>query len=305
MVQQTDFFGYEKYTIASAELQVSVITLGATVTSIQFAGRETVLAHQTAQHYFEAEGYVGAIIGRYANRIREATAEIDGKPCHLTPNEGRHHLHGGPDAFDRRRWDAEVLSESAVKFTLFSPHGDNGYPGNLTAAVTYTVTGSSLRIDFEGDCDAPTLYAPTTHIYFNLGSTASILETQLRINADAVVETDGELLPTGRLLPCEGVYDFRRLRPIRQSYDHCFLLNSPQACVAAYGDIGMALETDYPGLQLYTGECLNMDLKSGSGFAVEPAFPPDSPNCATFPSPLLMPGQHYRKYIHYRFVQNK
>ena len=182
MIQKSDFFGYDSFTISSERLSVRVMTLGATVIDFRFDGRPVALRFETAQEYLDSDAYLGAIVGRYANRIGGARFTLNGKTYELPANEGKNQLHGGKNSYDRRIWDAEVCGDSAVRFRLFSPDGDNGYPGNLSIAVTYTVAGDRMRIDFEGDCDADTYFAPTTHLYFNLGGAPTVLDTRLWIN---------------------------------------------------------------------------------------------------------------------------
>ena len=136
MVIKRDFCGEEEYLIDSGTLQVSVMALGATVTGIMLEGRQILLQYGTAREYLEGSAYIGALVGRYANRIGGAAFDLNGIHYSLTKNEGENQLHGGPNAFDRRHWQAEILGENSVRFTLFSPNGDNGFPGNLRAAVT-------------------------------------------------------------------------------------------------------------------------------------------------------------------------
>ena len=200
MIQKSDFFGYDSYTISSERLSVRVMTLGATVIDFRFDGRPVALRFETAQEYLDSDAYLGAIVGRYANRIGGARFTLNGKTYELPANEGKNQLHGGKNSYDRRIWDAEVCGDSAVRFRLFSPDGDNGYPGNLSIAVTYTVAGDRMRIDFEGDCDADTYFAPTTHLYFNLGGAPTVLDTRLA----------GEIRRTAGLLAGKGHRGLRR-----------------------------------------------------------------------------------------------
>ena len=174
MVSKQEFSANEKYVICSGNLRVEIADLGATVTGIAFRGRPVLLGYETPEEYLTGSAYLGALVGRYANRIAGAAFHLNGKRYALLKNEGENQLHGGPNAFDKRRWQAEILEENSVRFTLFSPDGDNGFPGNLTASVTYTVSGGTLRLDFEGDSDADTVFAPTSHMYFNLDGAENI-----------------------------------------------------------------------------------------------------------------------------------
>ena len=301
MSAKEDFCGIDCYTLSTDRLAVRIMTLGATVIDLRFDGRPVLLNYATAQEYLRGDAYLGAIVGRYANRIAGARFCIGGKDFPLDRNEGDNQLHGGKDSFDHRNWEASPCGENALRLTLFSPDGDNGYPGNLTASVTYTVSENRLRIDFEGESDADTVYAPTTHMYFNLGGSETILNTQLWINAKTYLPVDAALIPVGGPQPAGGLYDFSQGKPIAGNIDHCFPLEGHHACTAADGGVEMELYTDYPALQLYTGEFLN-GRKNG-GFAIEPEFFPNSPNRPDFPSPLLHAEEHFHKYAEYRFRQ--
>ena len=136
MINKTDFCGYDKYTITSDDISVELITLGATVTSLKFQGRETALFYDSAEEYLNGAAYICAAIGRYGNRIGGAKFSLNGTEYTLAANEGKNQLHGGPDSWDKRRWQAEVIGDKALRFTIFSPDGDNGFPGNMTASLT-------------------------------------------------------------------------------------------------------------------------------------------------------------------------
>lgn len=296
---KTDFFGYDCYTITDGALSVSILTLGATVVSLRYRGKELALHYDDAAGYLGGTSYAGAIVGRVANRIADSRAALNGREYSLTPNEGKNQLHGGPNAFDRKIWTAEELGENAVRFSCTSPDGENGYPGNLTAAVTYRIEGERLRIDFEGACDADTFFAPTTHLYFTL--TENALDTVLQISADSYLPVDASLLPVGAPAPVDEVFDFRAPRKIGQDYDHCFVLSQQTACVAEGDGVRMTLRTDFPGLQLYTGQALAAPLKPYQGFAIEPEFFPDAPHHPDYPSVVLKGGEVFRKFVEYTF----
>ena len=150
MIQLSDFYGYSMYTISSDTLSVSVMSLGATVTRLVYQGRNVVVSLKTPDDYLQDNSYLGAIVGRYANRIAGGRFPLNGKTVQVEQNEGRNHLHGGSVGFHKRVWTAECLGEQAVRFTLHTPDGDAGYPGELTMHVTYRVEGSRLFLDFEG-----------------------------------------------------------------------------------------------------------------------------------------------------------
>ena len=299
MIERSEFDGYGLFTLSSEQLEVSVTELGATVTKLVFAGKTLSLGYGTAAEYLAGRAYLGAIVGRFANRIGGGAFELNGKRCELTKNEGANTLHGA-DAFNTRRWRGEILDDG-VRFTLFSPDGEAGFPGDLTAQVSYRVSGNILRIDFEGDAAEDTVYAPTSHMYFNLDGSRDVRGHVLQMNASGVLEVDGALIPTGRILPAEGAFDFSAPRTIGQNYDHCFVLSGEPACRVSAGGVSLTLTTDYPAVQLYTGAFLGEAIGANRGFAVEPEIYPDAPNKPSFPSATLRAGEHYHKYAAYAF----
>lgn len=299
-MKRENFFGYEKYSFGSGALSVSVVTLGAAVTELRFAGRNMVLCYPDAAGYLDGTAYICAAIGRYANRIAGARFTLNGREYVLPANEGANQLHGGPDSYDKRRWEAEVLGDDSVRFTLHSPDGDNGFPGNLTASVTYTVSGDTLRLDFGGVSDADTVYAPTSHMYFNLDG-SSALDHSMRIDSAGWLEVDGGLIPTGRVMPPEGDFDFHALRRVTRDYDHCFVMNGEHACTVEAGGVRMDVFTDFPAMQVYTSSGMGAPHGKNAGLAIEPEFYPDSPNHPDFPSTVLHAGEHFHRYAEYKF----
>ena len=302
MVKQSPFGDYMLYTIEADELRFSVTDLGATAVSIRFDGREMILGYDNADDYLSKGGKLGATCGRYANRIGGAAFTLDGVEYRLTANEGKNILHSGPNAFDKQRWGSEVL-ENGVRFSLVSPDGENGFPGNLRAVVTYTVKGTTLRIDFEGETDRDTVYAPTNHMYFTLGGSGSVLDAELYVNASRYLAVDEGLIPTEQTPVADTAFDFRKLRRVEQDYDHCFVLDGEPACTMKRGSVGMDLVTDLPALQVYTGLHLKAPFEKNEGLALEPESFPDSPNRPDFPDTTLRVGEHYHRWAEYRFFE--
>lgn len=303
MITKESFGKYEKYTISSEALSVTVTTLGATVLSLRYRDRETVLGYATPDEYFSHTNYLGAICGRVANRIKDSRFALNGREYRLAENENGNMLHGGPHAFDRKTWKAEVMAKkNAVRFSYLSPDGENGFPGNLNASVTYQVEGAKMTVLFEGDSDADTVFAPTTHMYFNLGDDADIRVTELSLPCNRYLAVDAELIPT-RVLPVSGRFDFIGSRPIGGDYDTCFILDPERApiAMAQSGDIRMTIRTDFPAFQLYTGQGLPIPHHPYQGFALEPEFYPDAPNRPDFPSVMLRAGRHFHRFAEYEF----
>lgn len=325
-------------------MSVAISEYGATLTSVRVPDRrgevgEVTLGHDHVDGYVHHNAYLGSTVGRYANRLRAGRFSIDGQDFQVTQNNNGQHLHGGVHAMHTQVWSAEVLSVSgatAVRFTHVSPAGDEGYPGNLTVVVTYTLPhdANELRIDFAGATDAPTLCNLTNHAFFNLAGKGDILDHTLTIPAERFISTDASLIATGERATVDGTpFDFRHARRIGQDinaehrqlrlaggYDHCFDLGSPTglrlAARVTEASSGRSLEvlTDAPGIQFYAGNFLDGSITGRAerkfsyrhGFCLEPGLFPDSPNQASFhragyPSGVLRPGEHYRQRMIYRF----
>ena len=302
MIEKVSFHGTDKYVICSGELSVSVMTLGATITEISFAGKNRVLAFERPEDYPASTAYLGATVGRYANRIAGSAITLDGVRYELTPNEGKNQLHGGPGTWAFREWKAEITGENSVRFEICGEDGENGFPGTMNASATFTVSGSSLRIDYRGITDKTTVFAPTNHAYFNLAGEGSVLNTVMKMNSSLYLQVDEENIPTGLALPCVGDFDFSSPRPIGRSFDHCFVVNSEEMLVAEAGGVRLTLHSDMPAVQLYTGDGLRDPLYPNAGFAIEPEFYPDSPNHPEWPSPVLRPGEEFHRYEELTFT---
>ena len=267
-------------------LSVSVLSYGGILQSVHLPdGTNVVLGFDDVADYEHAvPRYMGALIGRYANRIAGARFTLDGHEHRLTANDGPNCLHGG-DEFDRAHWTAESVRDG-VRLTHSSPAGEHGFPGTLTAHVTYTLARdrNALRLDFEATTDAPTVVALTSHTYWKLGDG----DHELQVLADRYTPVDAQLIPTGDIAWVSGTpMDFRAARRITRDYDHNWVLNAQGlAAVLRHPASGRVLRvsTTEPGLQVYTN----------TGVALEPQRFPDSPNQPHFPTAVLRPGQTYR-----------
>ena len=301
MIEKKLFGPYDCYTLSNGELEASFTTLGAMMTGLKHRGRECAVCYQDAPAALKGDCYLCKAVGRYANRIGGSAFTLGGTRYELTPNENGNQLHGGPDTVDKRVWDAEPVGENAVRFSITMPDGENGFPGTLTMSVTYSLIGSALRVDFGGETDQITVFAPTVHPYFNLGGEDSVLRAKLCINASGHLEVDGGLIPTGTVLPCEGRFDYASLREIGEDLDDCFIITSDHACTLEMGDKRMDVYTDFPAIQIYTGSVMPEPYPANRGVAIEPEFYPDSPNHPEFPSTVLRPGEQFSRYVEYRF----
>lgn len=287
--------------------------------------RELLLGHARPQDHQHEGGYLGGLIGRYANRIAGACFTLDGVEHRLAANEGSNQLHGGPDGFHRRRWQVLQATPRELLLELVSPAGDQGFPGELTVQVRYAISGpSELTLSWTAQCTAACPVNLTSHAYFNLdGDARSIAGHQLQIRAGEVLPVDAGQLPTGEVLPVGGTpFDFRRLRAAiaedGRVYDHnwrlaeaCAVGREPAAVlVASDGRVTMELYTTLPGLQHYSGQHLaeargrdDLPFAASAGIALEPQFFPDSPNRPEWPQPscIVRPGETVAHAIRWRF----
>jgi aldose 1-epimerase len=325
-------------------MRVAITNYGGIVVSIVAPDRngkpgDVVLGFDNLEGYLAKEPYFGALIGRYVNRIGNARFKLDGVEYKLPANDGPNSLHGGLQGFDKRVWAArEVPGEHpALELTYLSKDGEEGYPGNLSVKVVYSLTDdNSLRIDYSATTDKDLVLNLTNHSYFNLAGEGNgdILKHQIMINADRFTPIDGTLIPTGELRKVAGTpFDFRKPAAIGaridaddeqikfgKGYDHNFVLNRSGAGLGLAARVtdpgsGRALEvlTTQPGLQFYTGNFLDGSIhgKGGraygrrSAFCLETQHFPDSPNKPSFPSTVLKPGQTYRESTVFRFSTSK
>lgn len=291
------------------------MTYGATLVSLKTpdrAGRiaEIVLGYDDLDSYRSGASYIGATVGRYANRIAGASFTLDGVKYGLTANNGRNSLHGGGKGFDKQVWEAERIGDDAVRMRYVSADGEEGYPGRLTVQATYSLDeDDTLSITYEATTTAPTPVNLVNHAYFNLTGdrTKSILGHELTIAASSSTPVDESLIPTGEIRPVAGTpFDFRVPTTIGAriggDYDHNWVLDKPTGPAAILTDpeSGRSVEvrTTQPGLQVYSGTFLDAPR---TGICLETQHFPDSPNQATFPNTILRPGEIYRQTTTFAF----
>lgn len=305
-------------TLRSEKAEVELIPLGAAIRSIRVPDREgrlldVCLGYDDPRQYRELDACLGGTVGRYANRIAGALVTLGGRDWPLTANEGKNTLHGGAEGFHRKLWEY-VCGENSVTFSLTSPHGEEGFPGELLVEVTYALAGDRLTVSYEARSDADTVVSLTNHAYFNLAGHQSgpMDGHELTLRADSYTPFGPGNLPTGEIRSVEGTsLDFRRPTVMDgQVLDHNFVLGErPQVCLySPKSGIGLELSTSLPGLQLYTADFLSPRRGKGGlsygprhGICMEPQFFPDAPHHPSFPSPLLKAGEVYRQEIAYRF----
>jgi aldose 1-epimerase len=284
----------ECYTLAG-NIEVTVLTLGATLNSVNVDGTNVTLGHDSVAGYLDHIGYRGATVGRCANRIANGRFTLDGVEHRLSVNEAPNTLHGGVDGFNRRLWSARVDGEDVV-MELTSPDGDQGFPGTLHVEVRYAVSGSELRLDYRAVTDRATVVNLTSHAYWNLAGGGPIDDHELQVDASRYTPVDATLIPTGAVADVAGTsLDFTRPRPLGpEVYDENFVLDEGSARLFDPAS-GRTLElvTTQPGLQVFTGD--------RGGVALETQAFPDAPNQPAFPSTVLRPGEEYRQSTGYRF----
>jgi aldose 1-epimerase len=312
-------------------IELQVLDLGATVHRLVVTGgdgvrRNVVLGHPTPAEYLDATFYLGGTIGRYANRIASGRFELDGEPVAVGTHDRGHHLHGGPDGFDRRVWSIERHDDTSVELALTSPDGDQGFPGEVRATVTFTVRDDRVDVELTATTTAPTVVNLTSHAYFNLAGEGSGTADDhlLRVAAERYTPVDDTGIPVGEHAPVEGTpFDLREPvvvgDAVRSSHpqvvassgiDHNFVLDGAGERVVARLDCPatatrLELTSDQPGLQVYTGNFLDGKrrstsgglLRQGDGIALEPQLFPDTPNHPEWPSAELRPGQTYRSRL--------
>jgi aldose 1-epimerase len=335
----------ELFTLTNANgMEVRITNYGGIIQSILVPDsngemENVTLGFETLDEYLAGHPYFGNITGRYANRIAEGTFTLGEEAYQLAINNDPNTLHGGEKGFDKFVWEAEEITSDAgvgVKLSRVSPDGEEGYPGNLTVDVTYTLTNdNALQIDYLATTDATTVVNLTNHAYFNLAGdgSGSIEGHELQLMASNYTPVDATLIPTGEIAPVAGTpLDFttphaigERIRDndeqmvIGRGYDHNFVIDRPSpddtelilAARVVEPESGRVLEisTTEPGIQFYSGNFLDGTVigaagkmyRQGDGFALETQHYPDSPNQPEFPSTVLEPGEEFQSTTVYAF----
>ena len=318
-----------------------ILTMGGILANLYMPDRDgklddVIFGFDSVDDYLNGGGYQGALIGRYGNRIGSGRFTLNGVTYQLALNDnGKNHLHGGNVGFNQKLWDVvpfETADSCGLILTLTSPDGEENYPGKLDVKVTYTLTDNNeLKIDYEAESDADTIVNLTNHSYFNLGgySSGNILDHTLWVDADSITEIGSDLIATGKAYPVDGTpFDFRKPEKIGAriesddpqvkfggGYDHNFNLNKGSAFAKAaelYDEKSgrvMSVYTDQPGVQIYTSNMMNGDVKFKGGLSqiprsaicLETQHAPDSPNHPEFPTTTLRAGEKYDTTTVYAF----
>lgn len=323
-----------QYTLQAGLVTVQLISYGATLSSVRIPDRKGVvddvtLGFDTLEGYLNPHPYFGGTLGRVANRIARGRFSMDGQTYTLFLNDGRNHLHGGKKGFDRAVWagtGAERSGLALVSFSYSSPDGEEGYPGNLDARVTYALDDAgALEVAWEARADRPSIVNLSNHAYWNLkgAGRGDIKDHLVTLDAERYIPSDAELIPTGEIRSvAETPYDFRKPKVIGKDiekagggYDQCFVLGALEGGWRRVGRVvdpsagrGMEMFATQPGVHFYSGHMMKPITGRGGktysvdgGFALETEAFPDAINQKGFPNVILRPGETYAEKMKIRF----
>lgn len=317
------------YTITAENgMEAEVLDYGVTLRTLMVPDQngnliDVVLGYDTIEEYEANDGYLGATVGRFANRIAKGNFVLNGKEYQLAVNNGKNHLHGGIKGFSHYVWSAEEIDDG-VAFSMVSPDGDEGYPGTLNVTVTVTLKDAALQLSYHAVSDQDTILNLTNHSYFNLNGRGDIHGHLLTVNADSFTINDAGCLPTGEIVPVENTaMDFRTEHAIGDAvdseepcvalcggYDSNYILNGDPGVIARAPESGivMTMTTDQPGVQLYTANQTSERRGKGgttfgrrSGFCLETQHYPDCIHHPEWPTCILKAGEEFKSTTTYTF----
>ncbi len=314
--------------LTNDHLKVQLTDLGASLVAVETRDAkdrwDNVMITATAEQCLTGNSPLGVTVGRFANRIGLGKFELNGKKFTLATNNGPNHLHGGKDNFSKRIWALTDQESDTLTFSLVSPDGDQGYPGEVNVSITYALEENRLILNYKATTSAATIINLTNHGYWNLtgDNTASVYDHQLQLFADQYLENDEHVLPTGHILSVENSpYDFREptrlgehIKATRNGYDNCFCINDwdqtlREAAIISDPISGriMKVLTTEPGIQLYTANHFDGTKTFGGAgkhhaFCLECQHYPDAPNLPAFPSTELNPGATYLQTTIHEFT---
>ena len=328
MVKKTYFGshrGREVYllTLDNGSLKAGILSFGAALHSLVYKGVDVCLGYEQLGQYVHQDGYIGACVGRHANRIAGSRFELNGKEYVLSANEGENQLHGGREGFSHKVWDFQC-GENEVTFSLDSPDGDEGFPGNIHVEICFRLEGCGLVIEYRAESDADTVLNLTNHAYFNLGGHGSgaVYSHELQVNAQSYTPCGAGNIPTGEIASVDGTaLDLRaptvlgdRLNDhrlgITEGLDHNFVLDGRRAGSLYCPETGirMDVETSTEGMQVYSagfltprqGKC-GAEYGKHHAVCMETQHFPDAVNHENFPSPVLRAGEEYEHWTRFWF----
>ncbi len=315
------------YTIGGGRLTASVTDYGATLVALTVDGVDILLGFDDPKGYTDSTCYLGAVVGRNANRIGGAAFELNGETVRMTPNENGNNLHSGPNCWHLRMWTVEKLAENAITLGIDSPHGDQGFPGNAHISVTYIIEENGLRVVYDGVCDRDTVFNPTQHAYFNLAGQnhpEKAMAQILTLPTAHFTPADAASIPTGEVRSVEGTpMDFRSPKAIGRDidmdydalnlqggYDHNWTVEADPCAILTDPESGrtMTVHTDCPGIQFYAGNYLTGEVGKGgvvytkrSGICLETQFWPNALNIPGWAKPITKAGEKFHSETVYQF----
>ena len=326
------------YILKNDNIEVTLSDYGATIIRVRLTlksgeVRDLVRGYDDLASYINADGYLGAVVGRVGNRICKGKFSLDGKDYELYCNNGVNHLHGGKIGFDKKIYAASIDGDS-ILFSATSPNGEEGYPGKLDYSVKYTLSGNSLKLDYYAVTDKATPVNLTNHVYFNLMGAGTVYSHRIALDADRYIPTDDTLIPTGEIASVEGTpFDFREEKflgagilgthkdiTLGGGLDHCVVftdrgegMHERVKVTSPDGLVTLKAYTDLPAVQLYSGNFLgNKEFPFRGGekqikraaFCLETEAYPDSVNHTNFTNTILRPGEEYKTATVYEFIAN-
>lgn len=302
------------YELEGGGVRATVSNFGAALVSLYHPdGTDVVLGFDDVADYRADDQFIGVIVGRYANRIAGGQFELDGETWSLPCNDGPNHIHGGPDGFGRRLWEAHVdEDDNSICLQLVSAHLDQGYPGRLSVSVSYRVTEDGrLVVTLDGTTDRPTIVNLASHAYFNLAGAGNVLGHTLKLHAHLYTPADRALIPTGDIVEVAGTpFDYRDPRPFDGDLDTNFVVDGDPGNLRPVAEVCdpvsmrfLRVRATAPGVQVYGGQNLGAGKRFNAygGLCLEAQYFPNSPNQPQFASPRIDPDHPYREVVEYSF----
>mgnify|MGYP003671407614 FL=1 len=304
-------------------LTAEILPFGAIIKSIKFKKQEMTLSVDDPQYYLENPFYLGATVGRYANRIAKGRFSLSGTQYQLEANNGPNSLHGGVKGFNKVLWQVTKQTESEVELYYCSPDGEQGFPGELQVWQTISAKNGELTLHFKALTNKETLVNFTNHCYFNLDGSSSINEHLVQINTDRYLPIDTTSIPLNEAaLVCGTCFDFTKPAQVGEAlsavhpqleagngFDHCYIFNDDSSLktmatlTSPHTNVSLTLKSTQPGMQLYTANFVGSPFKARQALCFEAQNWPDAPNRTNFPKANLLPGEDYEQVIIYSFSE--
>ncbi|MTI03225.1 aldose epimerase family protein [Roseibium sp. RKSG952] len=299
--------GIEAAIITDGDMRVSVLNYGAITLGWWYKDVPLILGFEDPNEYLTDTRYLGAIVGRVANRISGATFDLDGTSFELNANEGKNTLHGGDDGLSKQFWELEQIAQNEVLLSYVSHDGEGGFPGNIRFEVRIRLQGSRLVYSITAQPDRPTPISITQHNYYTLCAAEGVDEHKLKLASNWYLEIDDQGIPSGRVLPINGNgLDFSTPNTIgsaSEGIDHFFCFdhdrdpNAPVAEITSPSGLALTVYSDQPGAQVYSGYELTKPRRGSRGVCIEPSGYPNAPNISSFPSIIYTPENPYRQEL--------